>query len=114
MFVWKPQVDRFGSDSEYSVLVFDNRGVGHSDTPWGPYTYVFLHIFYLYVYIAPGRTSGMAEDTIALLDYIGWTDKRGIHVVGISLGGMIAQGTLFVPVFFKTPQVCIRVGDTDS
>ena len=37
-------------------------------------------------------TSGMAEDVIALLDYIGWTEKRGVHVVGCSLGGMIAMG----------------------
>lgn len=39
-------------------------------------------------------TSGMAEDVICLLDYIGWTDARSIHVVGISLGGMIAQGEI--------------------
>lgn len=37
-------------------------------------------------------TGGMAEDAICLLDYIGWTKKRDIHIVGISLGGMIAQG----------------------
>lgn len=37
----------------------------------------------------------MAEDCIALLDYVGWTEKRDFHVVGISLGGMIAQG-LFI------------------
>ena len=35
----------------------------------------------------------MTEDAITLLDYIGWTAKRDINVVGISLGGMIAQGT---------------------
>ena len=34
----------------------------------------------------------MAEDVIALVDYLGWTEKRSLHVVGISLGGMIAQG----------------------
>lgn len=34
----------------------------------------------------------MAEDAIALLDYVGWTGHRDLHVVGISLGGMIAQG----------------------
>lgn len=39
------------------------------------------------------RTSAMAEDVIALLDYVGWrSGKRSLHVVGISLGGMIALG----------------------
>lgn len=36
----------------------------------------------------------MAEDVIALLNYVGWTGHRDLHVVGISLGGMIAQGML--------------------
>ncbi|KAJ7236736.1 Alpha/Beta hydrolase protein [Mycena haematopus] len=73
-FAWVAQVRHFGRLSDYSTLVFDNRGVGHSGTPRGPYS-----------------TSGMAEDAIVLLDYLGWTEKRGLHVVGISLGGMIAQ-----------------------
>ena len=34
----------------------------------------------------------MAEDVICLLDTLGWTGTRELHVVGISLGGMIAQG----------------------
>ncbi|XP_006459756.1 hypothetical protein AGABI2DRAFT_67658 [Agaricus bisporus var. bisporus H97] len=33
----------------------------------------------------------MAEDVICLLDHVGWTEEKGVHVVGISLGGMIAQ-----------------------
>lgn len=37
----------------------------------------------------------MAEDVICLLDYVGWTAEKDVHVVGISLGGMIAQGELF-------------------
>lgn len=36
----------------------------------------------------------MAEDVIVLLDYIGWTGKRDVHVVGTSMGGMIAMGRL--------------------
>ena len=40
------------------------------------------------------RTSGLAEDVIVLLDFLGWTEKRSLHLVGQSLGGMIAQGTL--------------------
>ncbi|KAI0664971.1 alpha/beta-hydrolase [Cubamyces menziesii] len=71
---WLPQVQHFGRKPEYSVLVFDNRGVGNSGAPRGPYT-----------------TSGMADDVVTLLDYVGWKEPRQIHVVGVSLGGMIAQ-----------------------
>ncbi|KAF8075949.1 alpha/beta-hydrolase [Lyophyllum atratum] len=73
-FSWGPQVEHFGHSKEHTILVFDNRGVGNSGYPRGPYT-----------------TSGMAEDVIALLDFLGWTAKRELHIVGISLGGMIAQ-----------------------
>ncbi|PCH38657.1 alpha/beta-hydrolase [Wolfiporia cocos MD-104 SS10] len=72
-FSWFPQVDHFGRRPEYSILVFDNRGVGNSGVPRGPYT-----------------TSAMAEDVVTLLDYVGWTAERDLHVVGVSLGGMIA------------------------
>ncbi|KAH9842334.1 Alpha/Beta hydrolase protein [Rhodofomes roseus] len=72
-FAWFPQVDYFSKKPECSVLVFDNRGVGNSGAPMGPYT-----------------TSAMADDVVTLLDYVGWTAKRDLHVVGISLGGMIA------------------------
>ena len=69
------QVEYLSRTGKHQVLVFDNRGAGNSGTPRGPYT-----------------TSAMSEDVIALLEYLGWIGNRGIHVVGISLGGMIAQG----------------------
>ncbi|CCM03864.1 uncharacterized protein FIBRA_06014 [Fibroporia radiculosa] len=72
-FSWFPQVDYLSRDLKYSVLVFDNRGVGNSSAPRGPYS-----------------TSMMAEDVIVLLDYLGWTANRDLHVIGLSLGGMIA------------------------
>jgi pimeloyl-ACP methyl ester carboxylesterase len=53
------------------VITFDNRGVGKSDKPQGPYT-----------------TKMMADDTIHLMDYLG-IDKT--HIIGASMGGMIAQ-----------------------
>jgi len=34
----------------------------------------------------------MAQDVVVLLEYVGWTGPRELHVVGASLGGMIAQG----------------------
>jgi len=73
-FGWHNQVRHFGSAEGYAVLVFDNRGVGNSDNPRGPY-----------------KTSDMAKDVVELLEYVGWTENRSINVIGISMGGMIAE-----------------------
>jgi len=73
-FGWINQVEHFGRNPNYSILVFDNRGVGNSGAPLGPYT-----------------TSEMAGDVVVLLNYIDWKEERGVHIVGISMGGMIAQ-----------------------
>ncbi|EHK25390.1 uncharacterized protein TRIVIDRAFT_144398 [Trichoderma virens Gv29-8] len=73
---WQRQTKYFGHDrsKDYSVLILDNRGMGDSDKPLARYT-----------------TSAMAADIVELLDHVGWTAEREVHVVGISLGGMIAQ-----------------------
>jgi 3-oxoadipate enol-lactonase len=55
----------------YRILRFDNRGVGQTSAPPGPYTSRLL-----------------ADDTRALVDELGLS---GFHMMGISMGGMIAQ-----------------------
>lgn len=37
-FGWGPQVQHFGKSKDHTILVFDNRGVGNSGYPRGPYT----------------------------------------------------------------------------
>ncbi len=76
MKTWQRQTKDFGhtEGDQYSSLVFDNRGIGESDKPLLRYT-----------------TFEMARDVVELLDHVGWTESRSIHVVGISMGGMIAQ-----------------------
>ncbi|MEF8775364.1 MAG: alpha/beta hydrolase [Haloarculaceae archaeon] len=56
---------------EFDVLVFDNRGTGDSAVPEGPYT-----------------VPAMAGDLEAVLQA---AEVGSAHVVGASLGGMIAQ-----------------------
>lgn len=36
-------------------------------------------------------TSEMAKDALELLDSVGWTGKRQLNIIGVSMGGMIAQ-----------------------
>jgi 3-oxoadipate enol-lactonase len=66
---WYCQVPAFSE--RYSVVIFDNRGIGRSDKPDIPYT-----------------MSMMADDTVGLMDALGLPEA---HILGISMGGMIAQ-----------------------
>ncbi|KAI9669240.1 MAG: hypothetical protein M1829_005117 [Trizodia sp. TS-e1964] len=79
---WQRQTRYFGHEnaSKYSSLIFDNRGMGQSDKPFSRYS-----------------TSDMAKDAIELLDQLGWTEKRQLHVIGTSLGGMISQEIVVPP-----------------
>ncbi|OAA34666.1 glycylpeptide N-tetradecanoyltransferase [Beauveria brongniartii RCEF 3172] len=76
MNAWQRQTCYFGHDhaDQYTMLLLDNRGVGTSDKPLARYT-----------------TTEMAADVVEVLDHLGWTAPRSLHVVGLSLGGMIAQ-----------------------
>jgi pimeloyl-ACP methyl ester carboxylesterase len=66
---WEPLVGPLAE--RFRVVWYDNRGIGESDVPPGPYT-----------------VADLVGDAVQVLD------ERGIeraHVVGTSLGGMVAQ-----------------------
>jgi pimeloyl-ACP methyl ester carboxylesterase len=66
---WLHQIPAF--TPHFRVVTFDNRGSGDSETPPGLYT-----------------TALMGDDAAALLAFLG---IERAHVLGVSLGGMIAQ-----------------------
>lgn len=66
---WEPLTPLLAE--QHRVISFDNRGIGASSVPPGPYT-----------------AAEMAGDALAVLD-AAQVDRA--HVVGTSLGGMIAQ-----------------------
>lgn len=70
---WSAQIEFFmrkENADKYTVLVFDNRGVGRSSPISGPC-----------------NVSTLALDVLALLDDLEWAR---FHLVGISMGGMIS------------------------
>lgn len=66
---WEPHVRSLARS--FRCLILDNRGVGGSDAPAGPYS-----------------TSVMADDCAAVIRAAGY---RTVSVIGISMGGAIAQ-----------------------
>lgn len=76
-WMWLLQIDNLAKD--HKLVVIDNRGVGKSDKPTYPYT---MDMF--------------ATDVKNVLDHIG-IDKA--HILGVSMGGMIAQ-----QFFFRFPE----------
>lgn len=100
---WQRQTLHFGHEhgDKYTVLIIDNRGMGDSDVPLMRYS-----------------TSEMARDTIEVLEHVGWLPQaslssteteteRTLHVIGISMGGMIAQELAYlVPSYISTLNLC--------
>ena len=60
-----------GLSQIFQVVIFDNRDVGRSSIATGPYT-----------------IADMADDVAALMDAL---DLKRAHLLGLSMGGMIAQ-----------------------
>ena len=67
--VWEKHVAEY--EKHFKCILIDNRGVGKSDQPKGPYS-----------------TKMMADDAVAVMNHAGIENAR---VAGISMGGAIAQ-----------------------
>ncbi|KAK3937197.1 Alpha/Beta hydrolase protein [Diplogelasinospora grovesii] len=117
---WQRQTLHFGHErrERYSVLVMDNRGMGDSDKPLMRYS-----------------SSEMARDCIEVLQHVGFlptpspssppasspsqsplsSSERCLHVVGLSLGGMIAQElAVLIPHHISTLSLCCTAAELEN
>jgi len=83
-------------ERDFELLLYDHRGIGRS-APWG----------------GDLTVAGLAADALALLDAMAIAD---VHVLGISLGGMVAQElALAAPSRVRTLTLgCTSCGGTQA
>jgi pimeloyl-ACP methyl ester carboxylesterase len=84
---WSPQIPEFSK--HFRTLVFDNRGAGRTDKPDGPYS-----------------IRQMAQDVRGLLEAL---DIQRTALLGISMGGMIAQE---FAITYQEELTCLILGCT--
>ena len=92
MVLWDDAFCEQLAERGFRVIRFDNRDIGQSSKLTGgkkltPFELLKLRLFKIPV-AAPYKIYDMAVDTIALMDALG---IRSAHLVGASMGGMIAQ-----------------------
>jgi pimeloyl-ACP methyl ester carboxylesterase len=87
MLIWPEGFCAALVDRGFRVARFDNRDTGLSTHLTGASAPGWLTAM-LRPSAAPYRLHDMADDAVAVMDALGWPDA---HVVGASLGGMIAQ-----------------------
>ena len=87
MLVWPEDLCDALVDRGFQVTRFDNRDSGRSTHLTGARAPGWLRTM-LRRSVAPYRLDDMARDALAVMDALGWPSA---HVVGASMGGMVAQ-----------------------
>ena len=87
MLIWPEGLCAALADRGFQVARFDNRDTGLSTHLTGAPAPGWLTAM-LRPSAAPYRLADMADDALAVMDALGWPEA---HVVGASLGAMIAQ-----------------------
>lgn len=87
MVAWRPEFCEQLAAHGFQVVRFDNRDIGRS-TKVGGRPPTMAQLLARSPKAGRYRLSDMAADAIGLLDHLG---VRAAHVVGASMGGMIAQ-----------------------
>lgn len=92
MIAWDEAFCAMLAERGFRVIRFDNRDIGQSGKLHGgrrltPFELLKLRFFHIPV-AAPYRLLDMARDTVGLMDAL---DIKSAHLVGASMGGMIAQ-----------------------
>jgi 3-oxoadipate enol-lactonase len=67
----KPNIMDSPLARQFNLLAYDQRGLGQTDIPGGPYT-----------------MTQYGDDAATIMDHVGW---KNAHIYGVSFGGMVAQ-----------------------